>query len=426
MRMDAAAVPSDEGSEMKQESPAKRVSARVLALFSLLACGIAASRYSAHPILVDISRDLHSRPRHISSMVSLNQLGTVFGLILIVPLADGRNQRKLVALLLLCASAAICGIAAAPSVTVLLVMSFCGGIALSVHHILTSWAVGIAPANQSGRVIGWMHSGTVAGTLTGIVFAGATTLALSWRAVFWSFGAVLFLSIPILGWLNPPTKAIQRESWLTLVKSTAGLLRDPALRNASLLGGLMFCAYHIVWLSLVFMLRMPPYHYTSLETGFFAIIGLTGVIVSPLAGRWMDRFSGTVTLAWSLSTIAAATVVLLFAANSIAFVIVGLILLDIGVRSAQVSAQARIYKINRIDYARATTVYMIVYLLGGSIGSYISSVVWQAYGWRPVCFAALAALVLAMIVLFRDPVAQANTVGRSLLSRPANSDSVAL
>ncbi len=389
---------SEHASDPAHVHPAKHPDARAIAVFATVCCGVAATRFSAHPLLVDVALSLNTTQKHAGFMVALNQLGTVAGLIAFVPLADAHDQRVLSTGLLLLLCLSVFGMAAAPTISILLLMSFCAGIGSSVSHILTPWAVGIAPEKHRGLVVGWMHSGAVAGSLVGMVFAGAIAAAFSWRAVYRSFGCIFAVLILVLSWAKPSIKAIVRQRWRVLALGTVRLLREPALRETSLIGGLLFCSYHIIWLTLGVFLRTPPYHYGSFATSLMASIGLSGLIISPLTGKWMDRFSGTTPLLCSLITVAIAAVVLSWARRTPMALIVGLVLLNMGVRSGQVIAQARIYKANRINYARATTVYMIVYLLGGAIGSGVSSVLWQTYGWQAICLASFVTVSLALIV----------------------------
>jgi predicted MFS family arabinose efflux permease len=64
----------------------------------------------------------------------------------------------------------------------------------------------------------------------------------------------------------------------------------------------------------------------------------------------------------------------------------GVILLDLGVQSAHISNQSRIYAIRREARSRMNTAYMVAYFIGGAVGSYSGAWGWSQAGWGGVCF----------------------------------------
>ena len=85
-------------------------------------------------------------------------------------------------------------------------------------------------------------------------------------------------------------------------------------------------------------------------------------------------------------------VVFAFSAKSIAGLVIGVIVLDVGVQAAQISNQSRIYALKPEARSRVNTVYMVAYFIGGALGSAVASLAWQAFGWAGVCVAGSSAL----------------------------------
>jgi hypothetical protein len=77
----------------------------------------------------------------------------------------------------------------------------------------------------------------------------------------------------------------------------------------------------------------------------------------------------------------------------------GVVLLDAGTQAAQVSNQSRIYALPADAHSRLNTVYMVAYFVGGSIGSVLGSVAWQAARWVGVCGVGLGLITIAGIVI---------------------------
>jgi predicted MFS family arabinose efflux permease len=92
--------------------------------------------------------------------------------------------------------------------------------------------------------------------------------------------------------------------------------------------------------------------------------------------------------------------------SSLAGLIVGVILLDLGVQSAHVSNQTRIYAIDPAARSRLNMVYMVCYFSGGALGSYAGAHAWQLLGWRGVCGFGAVALGAGALLFTRGRLPQ--------------------
>src|SRR6186997_1585863 len=82
------------------------VMSRSLTLLFAVAAGAAVGNlYLAQPLLDFIGRDLKTAPATAGWLVTVTQLGYAIGILLIVPLGDVRNRRKLVPAMMICAAA---------------------------------------------------------------------------------------------------------------------------------------------------------------------------------------------------------------------------------------------------------------------------------------------------------------------------------
>ena len=91
----------------------------------------------------------------------------------------------------------------------------------------------------------------------------------------------------------------------------------------------------------------------------------------------------------SIGLVGVAFIVFALSGHSITGLVIGVIVLDIGVQAAQISNQSRIYALKPEARSRINTVYMVVYFIGGAIGSAVGVVVWPAFGWVGVSLAGL-------------------------------------
>jgi hypothetical protein len=77
--------------------------------------------------------------------------------------------------------------------------------------------------------------------------------------------------------------------------------------------------------------------------------------------------------------------------------IAGVIVLDIGQQTMQISNQTRIFALSATARSRINTVYMIIFFLGGALGSALSAAAWSRWHWNGVCGWGLAMLALAWL-----------------------------
>jgi predicted MFS family arabinose efflux permease len=63
----------------------------------------------------------------------------------------------------------------------------------------------------------------------------------------------------------------------------------------------------------------------------------------------------------------------------------------------QISNQTLIFSLSRSARSRINTIYMIVFFLGGALGSAVSAAAWTRWQWSGVCGWGLAMLALACI-----------------------------
>ena len=97
----------------------------------------------------------------------------------------------------------------------------------------------------------------------------------------------------------------------------------------------------------------------------------------------------------TIALVALSFVIFAFSGASIAGLVVGVIVLDVGVQAAQISNQSRIYALKPEARSRVNTVYMVAYFIGGAIGSVVGTTAWRLSGWTGVCIAGLVFAGLA-------------------------------
>ena len=85
---------------------------------------------------------------------------------------------------------------------------------------------------------------------------------------------------------------------------------------------------------------------------------------------------------------------------TIASLVIGVVLMDLGVQSIQVAAQASIISLLPEARSRLNTLYMVARFGGGAAGSALGALVWSWAKWPGVCAFCLGLSLVALLVHF--------------------------
>ncbi|MFI5158824.1 MAG: MFS transporter, partial [Sphingobacteriales bacterium] len=92
----------------------------------------------------------------------------------------------------------------------------------------------------------------------------------------------------------------------------------------------------------------------------------------------------------------------IFSAHSIAGLVIGVILLDMGVQATHISNQSIIFALNPEARNRINTIYMVAYFIGGSAGTFFSTILWTNYQWNGVCTVGITLSAITLVVHFTN------------------------
>ncbi|MDI3327865.1 MAG: MFS transporter [Alicyclobacillaceae bacterium] len=366
-----------------------------------VACGVAvANIYFNQPILVDISRSLEVDPASAARISTITQFGYALGLFLFVPLGDMVDRRKLILVLSVVVALALSAAALSPTLAWLAAASAVIGVATVIPQIIVPFAAALSDDRRRGRVLSRLSVGFTLGILGARVAGGFLSEVAGWRAVYWIAAGCMVALAGLLAAGLPRERPRSGLSYPAVLLSLPRLLRqEPVLRRACLSQSMMFGAFSAFWTNLALLLSTPPYHFGSRAVGVFGIIGLTGTLVAPAAGRLIDK-RGPFTVQ-VLAACSAVGAYLLFwtAGYWIAWLAVAAVLLNAGTQSNQIVSQVRIFSVRPDARNRMNAVYMVCVFLGSSFGSLLGTYGWALWQWRGVCAAGLAMSLIPLLVL---------------------------
>ncbi|MGB5446566.1 MAG: MFS transporter [Psychromonas sp.] len=375
------------------------ISKKLLFLMASAISATVANLYYNQPILPLMGADLGISGDDLGMIPAASQLGYAAALLLISPLGDNMPRKRLIAVLSFFLIGASLLAFSADSLLILITACFVIGLSANITQQLIPFAASLCTVEQKGRVIGTLMTGLTVGILLSRTLSGFVGEHFGWRAVF-AMSAILAVLFAVLLQLFLPTnKPANSMPYHKLIGSMFTLVKQHAtLRQSTLTGALWFASFNALWTTLALHVNEPPYGYDAQQAGMFGIIALAGVSGAKLSGIWVNKVGSRNMITVALGLIATGFIVSGLYGDSLIGLIAGIILIDFGVFSAQVSNQVRVFSIDPAAQSRINGIYMLGYFLGGAFGSVAGVKAFADYGWAGVSVLSLILITISLLI----------------------------
>ncbi|SNS65872.1 MFS transporter [Actinomadura mexicana] len=376
-------------------------------------CGVAvASVYAGQPVLGAMGRDLDVPVDSLGWFVAAGQLGYLAGLVLLVPLGDMLDRRRLIAahLGLVAAGAAITGVAPVAWA------AFSGLAAAGVFAVVVQTAVAytasMSPSAERGRNLGIVTSGVVIGILGARVVAGVLADLWGWRSVYLVLaalaGVLALLTLTVL----PADVRSDSARYGQVLRSFGGLFVQPVFLGRGLIAFFLFASFGTLWSGLALPLAGAPWHLGEAQIGLFGVAGLAGALGAARSGRWGDAGHARRVTGIALGLLLASWAAIGQLSWSLPLLVLGVIVLDFAVQAVHVSNQHTLTAAYPGRTSTTIGAYMVFYSLGSALGAAATTALFDAAGWAgPTALG--AALALCAFVTWAFTPRAARTVDRA-------------
>ncbi|MCR4181553.1 MULTISPECIES: MFS transporter [Providencia] len=371
-------------------------------MLAIICCIVVANIYFNQSVLNLIAGSFPNEWKAVSLIPMATQLGYAAGLFLLIPLGDYIERQRLILRQVQVLFLALIGMILSPTASVLVFFSFLTGVAATVAQQIVPLAASLSKSSSRGKTVGTVMSGVLAGILAGRAIGGFIGQYFDWRGVFLSGAIMTLLAIFFIARILPSQSLpTPKFNYLAVLRSLRLLWKsEPLLRNATLTQALLFASFSVLWTALPFWLA-HRYHYGAGITGSLAALGLIGILCAPLAGSVSDRqgpfrmvILGVVLmlLAWAV----------FWGWNSIAGMVVGILLLDAGEQCVLIANQHTIYSLSPDARNRLNTLFMCVMFIGGACGSLTATWLWEStHNWTLIVAAGAGLVILGMLIAIR-------------------------
>ena len=408
----------------KRKSRILNMSANKMRLF-LLGNGIQASRpivwiigffaflnvYSIQAVLPMVMDDFRASPLEAGLTVG----ATVLAVGLVSPfmgmLSDAIGRKVILCTSMFALTAPTALIPMADSLSSLIVLRFLQG--LAVPGIVVVLIAYISEEFRTGgvaRMTTTYVGGTVMGGFCGRFITGHAGDLLGWRGAFVTLAIMNLFGALLVLWLLPPSRHFVPNRNIGAGMSTLWRhLHHKRLMAACAVG---FCVLFSLVGTFTYVnlyLAAAPFHLSAAGLANVFTVYLVGVLVTPLAGRYIDRLGFMKSLLGALAISAAGLLVTLV--PSLFVVVVGLAVCSTGVFLCQSATIGAIAKSVTEGRSLATGIYYMSYYAGGAIGAWVAGMAYEGWGWSgSVLTIALAQTLAAAIVavVWRQPANSAS------------------
>ena len=327
------------------------------ALLFAAAAGVAVGNlYWTQPLLARIAENFGVQASVGGHLMTATQVGYALGILLLVPLGDMANRRKLVTTLLALCAVSLVIAAFAPHFGVLGLSLALVGFTTVSGQVILPMAGGLAAPQDRGRIVGIVTSGVVVGILFARTVSGFIANLAGWRSIYIVAAVLNIILIFALRKRIPTAPGGVRMPYPKLILSVFTEARR--VKNVGpvlLIGGFGFCALQLFWTAITFLLAAPPFGYNTLEIGLVSLVGVAGALIAAKVGGLMDRGVGIPAQGCFIALGVAAMLVSSLGSHSIILVVLAALLMSLSFQGIGILNQTTLFLLAPKSRSRLNT-----------------------------------------------------------------------
>lgn len=249
--------------------------------------------------------------------------------------------------------------------------------------------------------VGLYIGGNTLGGIGGRLIGGFVGESLGWQGAFWVMALVSLFCVLAFVYLLPKSARFESRPLRLgpMMRSMGDHLSNPLLLSAYLIGGLNFFIFINQYSYITFVLSKAPYYLPASVLGLLFLTYLTGTFGSAISGRVADYLSQPKAMALGIMILAVGSSVTLF--ESLLAIIVGFLINSFGFFFCHSTASSWVSKQATHAKASASSLYLVFYYLGASLGGFYLQPFWKIWQWSGVVGGSLFVLGITFLYALR-------------------------
>lgn len=381
-------------------TPHNGIPFHILLMMAVMAGFTVANLYYNQPLLNMICQETGISHVQANFITVITQIGYALGLLFIVPLADMVSVRRIVVLGMLAAAVSAVVMGIANDVWLLWGASLTLGITSIMPQLFIPMATLYSRPENKVRNMGYVASGIMTGIVSARAISGYIGEWWGWRSMFFIVAAMMLLGLIVTLRMMPQGSVSFQGTYRQLMHTVGRIfVSHPRIRLYSLRPAMSFACMMCIWSCMAFHVAQPPFYAGSHAVGMLSLCGIIGAIVASVASKYVPRVGILpMSVGGSLSQLVAWGIAWQFG-NTYLGLIATIILADIGAQCLQIANQSGCLKQLPEATNRVNTIFMTIFFIGGSLGTFCSGLGWSMAGWTGVCLTgccfACASLILS-------------------------------
>jgi YNFM family putative membrane transporter len=332
-----------------------------------------------------------------SLTVTISMLG--LSLLIYGPLSDTFGRKNIMAITLLGAVATTLAISQVDTYSHLLILRGLQGFFLGGLPAIAIAYMGDEFERKAVLVaVGLYISANSLGGVSGRLVSGFVSEHYDWQRVFLVLGLASLLLALLFIALLPRSKHFQAKPFHlpNVLNDLRSHLKNPLLLAAYIIGGLNMMVFITQYSYITFVLADAPFHLSSHALGMLFLTYLSGSFASAWSGRAATWLSQPVCMMLGISLLIFGTLLTLGA--SLPLIIAGFLVNSFGFFLTHSTLSSWVSQHAFTARASASSLYLVFYYLGASLGSFYLEPFWQWAAWSGVVVASLVIFVLTLSV----------------------------
>lgn len=371
----------------------------IIMAMAILAGITVSNLYYNQPLLEMISDDLGISQVTANLMTVITQVGYAFGLLFIIPSGDMFSRRRIITICMMIAAVMALVIGLSDNIYLICAVSLLLGATSVIPQLFMPVAGQFSQPKDKAKNIGYVLSGLLTGILAARVVSGFIGEWLSWRAMYYIASALMVICCVVSLRIMPEMKRNFFGTYPQLMLSVWTIFRThPRIRLNSLRGGLAFGSMLSIWSCMAFHIAGKPFCAGSDMVGILGLCGMAGAFAASGLGKYVPKYGIAKFSFFGASLQIIGWLIACIFGNGYLGLIVALITVDIGTQFQQLSNQTGC--IAEIPEAsnRANTIFMTLYFIGGSLGTFLSGLGWSMLGWNGVCIVGASFAMVSLAI----------------------------
>lgn len=358
---------------------------------------IFANLHLVQSLLPTFAQQFHLSELQASWSLTITILTLGLSLLVYGPLSDAIGRKPIMVVTMVGVVLTTLALSQVESYTTMLVLRglqglFLGGLpAIAIAYMgdeFTRKAVVLA--------VGVYISANSLGGVTGRILGGFVGEHFGWAAAFGVMGVLSALVVVAFALLLPTSRHFQPKPLhpVSIVRGMSGHLRNPVLLAAFLIAGGNFMIFLNQYSYITFVLADAPYHLSPHALGMLFLTYLTGTVTAAFSGRVAQFLPAPVGMALGILALMGGTLLTLI--PDLYAIVWGFMVSSFGFFFTHSLASSWVSHHALHARASASSLYLVFYYLGASVGGFLLAPFWAWQGWLGIVTGSLLVYALTL------------------------------